>query len=192
MASTSAASAALPEALQPSQSILAPILVGFQAAETGKTIVPSVSTACNVVPAVTLMRKHLVGRKAVIAPHTRSVVWVHNAEWPDYNIIARCVDQGPEQTLGDAFKSWIWEVSVLPIKEGAHPGLIPEDWEQVRLDVTRYRIQNQGVLGAHQLVLFRHLFVESFRAIHRDAVVFGGQHDWSPERWPNPTTPAEQ
>ncbi|HUY10032.1 MAG TPA: hypothetical protein VMW80_11430 [Candidatus Dormibacteraeota bacterium] len=192
MASSDAASNALPATLRASGSLVAPVLVAYRGVPSVDTILPIVSTAAMAVPKVTTMRKHLVGRKAVTAPHIRDVFYQHKADAPAYKLIARCLDVGPNQTASQAFGTWIWEASFISFKRGQHPGLIPEECEQIRLDVTRYRIQNNGVVGARQLALFRHLFVEGFRSLDPSATVYGGQHDWRPEWWPNPAPPVAQ
>ncbi|HWA54333.1 MAG TPA: hypothetical protein VG816_09200 [Solirubrobacterales bacterium] len=175
-----------PAGFQPSESIVAPLLLAYRGVRSADALLPIVATAAAAMPNVTNMRKHMVGRKAVAAPHTRDVFWRHNPESDSYGLIARCIDVGPDQTPAQAFGTWIWEASFISFKNGQYPDLIPDDCEQVRLDVTRYRIQKNGIVGARQLALFRHLFVESFRALDPTAQVYGGQHDWQAHWWPNP------
>lgn len=179
-----------PVGFQPSASIVAPLLLVYRGAPSAEALLPIVITAAAAMPKVTNMRKHMVGRKAVVAPHTRDVFWHHNPESDSYGLIARCIDVGPDQTPSQAFGGWIWEASFISFKKGQYPGLIASDCEQVRLDVTRYRIQKNGIVAARQLALFRHLFVESFRALDPGAQVYGGQHDWRAQWWPSPPAPA--
>ena len=186
MASADSTAEAVPATLQPSESIVAPLLVAYRGAPSADALLPIVASATTAMPKVTNVRKHMVGRKAVAAPHIRDVFWQHNADSAAYKLIARCLDVGPDQTPSQAFGTWIWETSFISFKRGQYPGLIPEDREQVRLEVTRYRIEKNGIVGARQLALFRHLFVEGFRALDPAAQVHGGQHDWLPQWWPNP------
>jgi hypothetical protein len=186
MASVDSIPHVMPAALRPSHSIAAPLLVAYRGVPSADTVARVVLTAAATMPKVTNMRKHLVGRKAVVAPHIRDVYFRHQPESQTYKLIARCLDVGPEQTPSEAFGAWLWETSFVSFKKGQYPHLIPQDCEQVRLEVTRYRIQSNGIVAAQQLALFRHLFVEGFRARDPDAMVYGGQHDWRPEWWQNP------
>jgi hypothetical protein len=174
------------EAIQDSQSLLAPILVGYKSPIASKELVAIVATACAAVPPVTVMRKRMVGRKAVAAPHARGVSDFHVKEGDTYRLITRCLDVASDETARDAFGRWVWEVGLFAFKEGSNPAPIPESHQAVRVDVTRFRIQNKGVIAAQQLALFRHMFVESIRALDPAALVIGGQRDWQPEWWPNP------
>jgi hypothetical protein len=173
-------SAATPAAVRESESILAPILVGYRSPERGTSLAAIVSTASLVVPHMTIMRKQMAGRKAVAVAHTREIFTSHDPDREGYSLIARF----------EAFARWNWEIGFFAFKEGFYPNLIPAGREIVRLDVTRYQLRNRGVIGAPQLALFRHMFVESFAALDPSALVFGGQRDWRAEWWPNPSVEA--
>jgi len=187
------ASTVTPSILRSSASILAPILVGFRLSPGEPLVImPSVGAAASSVPTMKLWRNQRVGNKTVKAIHTRGVVAANDNSQPTfYRTRARCLDITADETP-DASKPLIWEVRFWVFPKGANPGLMPEDYNQTRLDVTTYRLRNQGVVGAQQLALFRHLFVANLRAMDPGALVFGGQHDWRPEWWPNPTIPDTQ
>jgi hypothetical protein len=183
-------SAATPAAVRESESILAPILVGYRSPERGTSLAAIVSTASLVVPHMTIMRKQMAGRKAVAVAHTREIFTSHDPDREGYSLIARCCDRAPDEPPSEAFARWNWEIGFFAFKEGFYPNLIPAGRELIRLDVTRYQLRNRGVIGAPQLALFRHMFVESFAALDPSALVFGGQRDWRAEWWPNPAVEA--
>lgn len=185
--SAPAAPQELPEYLDNSASILAPILVGYRTVTPGSTIAPIMTTICESIPAERVMRKVLVGRNAVALPHRRAINYLLDNDRPAYKILVRCIDVGPDLTVSQAFNSWLWEIGLVIFKQGTAPELLPPECnEQVRLDVTRYRMQNKGVICAKQLALVRHLFVQSVLAVDEKACVFGGAHGWRREWWPNP------
>jgi hypothetical protein len=105
-------SAASPAAVRESESILAPILVGYRSPERGTSLAAIVSTASLVVPHMTIMRKQMAGRKAVAVAHTREVFTSHDPDREGYSLIARCCDRAPGESPSEAFTRWNWEIGV--------------------------------------------------------------------------------
>ncbi len=174
------------ESVPASESILAPLLIGIRGPQRGTSLASVVSMACNAVPAVSITRKRLQGRKAVAAAHTREVVYWHDNSSAGYKVVARCIDRAHDESVSQAFGRWVWEVGLFTFRAGDAPAPIADDQEAFRADVTRFKLRNQGVVAAQQLALFRHLIAESFCALDPAAVILGGQRDWEQSWWPNP------
>lgn len=175
-----------PASLAESDSILAPILVAYRRPVTGASLSEIVMTAALSVPCATIQRKQLVGRKAVPVDHTREILRATNANEQGYPLVARCCDRAPGESTSDAFPRWNWEVGFIEPEVTSYPSLIPAGHAIVRLDVTRHQVRNRGVIGAPQLALFRHMFVESLGGLDPSALILGGQRNWRREWWPNP------
>ncbi len=143
-----------------------------------------IQTACDVVPALTVTRKRLEGRKAVPTPHARRVLFSQGTN-AGYRLLARCVDFAPGDTPATAFPRWQWEVGFFVFADGHGPAIIPAGHVAVRADVTRFQIESRGVVAAPQLALLRHMFVLGIQAIDPQALVFGGQRGWRTEWWPD-------
>jgi hypothetical protein len=161
--------------LQSSDSILAPLLIGIRGPKRGTSLASVVSTACNAVPAVSIMRKRMQGRKAVAIEHAREVVYWQDNTSAGYKVLARCIDRAVEETPAQAFGRWVWEVGLFCFRAGNAPAPIAADQESFRADVTRFKLRNQGVMAAQQLALFRHFMAEGFCALDPVAVIHGGQ-----------------
>jgi hypothetical protein len=91
----------------------------------------------------------------------------------------QCFDWQTGQQPASDIKNWIWQIGLAPLRYAGRD----ESGIFVRLDVTRIRVQNGGLLGARQLALFRALFVQGVTSIDRRANVTGGQRTWTEEWW---------
>ncbi len=186
----SAISTAFPQKLRDSESILAPILIGYDASRVADAIPAIVETASKTVPPVTLTVQRTVKKKEVSVKRVRGI-WAGVDRSPgSYDYFARCIDLAPRQTAQQGLRNWVWHVGVLELDEPEDPPPSDESLAAVRLDVTGYRLENHGVLGARQLALFRHVFVESFLTLDPSARVSGGQRDWQTSWWPSPPEPS--
>ncbi len=171
--------------LASSDSLLAPLLVGLPGADHSDLLASIVSTVCNVVPAVTVMRKRMEGRKAVAAAFTREVVYRHDGA-VNFKMLARCIDRAPGEEPSRSFARWTWEVGFLAFDEGTAPAPLAADYRAYRADVTRFKLKSHGLVGAQQLAMLRHLLADAFTAVDPQAIIVGGQSDWEPAWWPNP------
>jgi hypothetical protein len=168
----------------PSDPILEPLLIGIRGARPGKSLAGVVSRACAAVPPVGIARKRLQGRKAVAVPHTREVVFWHENNSPGYRVLARCIDRAHDETPSQAFGRWVWEVGLFSFVEGDAPAPIAADQEAFRADVTRFKLRNEGVVGAQQLALFRRLMADGFRELDPTAALHEGLHGSEPRSRP--------
>jgi hypothetical protein len=174
--------------LRDGDSVLAPILIGYVPPEGPSAESLVFGTATDSIPGMTIVRKRLVGRKAVPTDHVRKVFSIGGPEGSPYGTIARCCDVAPGEEVSSSVARWEWETGLYAMKEGSYPDLIPPSHRVRRLDVTRFRLTNGGVVAAAQLALFRYLLVQGFLALDPAAIVVGGQRSWRGDWWPDPAS----
>jgi hypothetical protein len=167
-----------------SDSLLAPILIGFRPPKGLDVIGLLWGTAAKSIPKAVIHRKRLQGRKALVTPHVRTVQYTTDTGSSTYRTSAKCGDIYDSNGT-PTVNGWEWDVGLCHLNEGCYGGVIPNGHSIVRLDVRSFRLANHGLVAAPQLALFRHLVVERFRALDPRAIVVGGQREWRPEWWSN-------
>lgn len=89
----------------------------------------------------------------------------------------------PSGPVKDIAALRLWEVAMSHLKDGLCTPAVPEDFDTATLQVSRFRLAQQGLAGAQQLALLRHLWAEAVLAASPEAIVFGGQHHWQDGWW---------
>jgi hypothetical protein len=166
-------------------SIFAPIVVGLPADTQWDGYPNAVIAAKNMIPTthVTYRVKRpgsFTRKNEVWARRTVSVL---NTEARPYVARIRLMDAPENAALPADDGPLLWEVGVINLKDGLCTPAIPADYDTAILEVTLMRVTKNGQPGAPQLALLRHLFAAAVQSASPNAIVFGGQRDWSDLWW---------
>ena len=74
------------------------------------------------------------------------------------------------------------------LKDGLCSPAVPQDYDTAILQISMFRMSENGVAGAPQLALLRHLWATAVLSASSEAIVFGGQHHWQDEWWTEQVT----
>jgi hypothetical protein len=116
--------------------------------------------------------------------YSRQTQWVEGDGAKPYIFRVRLIDIAPGVQPNQVSPSLrIWEVGLVTAARGAAAPAIGDDLITVVLEVSNFVVAQGVVLGAPQLALFRHLWIETLRTYDPDLVVAGGQTRFEPHWW---------
>lgn len=180
----SAAGSAL---LAPSDSLVAPVLVGLTDADAAAQQLDMAWRAAS--DSVPLSRPllNVVGvapgeRKAKVHPirHTRALHQRTSPVWPH---IARLCDGRAGDDGEETWERWRWMIKARSALNTAFRADLPEHPAVVLIDVPSFRMSSGRVLQAGELALFRHLVVTGLLALCPSAQAVGGLSSWDDDWW---------
>lgn len=76
-----------------------------------------------------------------------------------------------------------WKLGLTLLKDGLLEPAVPADYKSAIMSTYHFQMLGEGIVGAPQLALVRHLIAEEVKAASPDAIVFGGQHGWHNDWW---------
>ena len=113
--------------------------------------------------------------------HIRERVLTHFSDPKPFTKHLVLFDRAPGATATLATRHW--EVGMVHLKDGLLTPAVPADYDSAVLTTSMICYSSNGLTGGPQLALLRHLWAASVLAASKDAIVFGGQHDWRDEWW---------
>jgi hypothetical protein len=100
-----------------------------------------------------------------------------------FGVRARLQDVTRGERATGSPDSTFWVVGLNHLKDGLCVPAVPADHDSAILQLARFQLTKDGLVGAPQLALLRHRWAEAVRTASPDALVFGGQHHWVDEWW---------
>jgi hypothetical protein len=176
------------EAWDEPDSLLAPLIVGVHKDEDDNAYFVSRTLygAFQSIPTTTIQRliKEPMKIKQTQKTYGQSMVWLMGDAAKPYLRRVRLVQVPPGQAPTKVGQGLVvWEVGYLQLNDGVAEPAIGKDLIAVILEVTTFQAQGGVVLGAPQLALLRHLWVEGMRSYDPDLVVVGGQTRFEEHWW---------
>lgn len=170
------------------ESIFAPIITavppGTDWAGFGNTLLAV--TSAIPVAAVLYKVKHPGSFKRVDDIRDRRPNAVTGDGATPFTVQARLFDRPRGSTAPVDASAVLWEVGMTHLKDGLCTPAVPADFDSAILQMSRFRLSHEGLTGAPQLALLRHLWAEAVLAASPSAIVFGGQHHWHDDWWTEP------
>jgi hypothetical protein len=160
------------------ESIFAPVVAAVPPGTAWAGFGNSLLTVARRIPRVT---RPMNVRDGGFSP-THEESWIRRVSWssePSFSKELLFIEERPGGTVIDIY----WSLGLSQLKDGLMTPAIPADYSSAILQTFQFQVLGEGIQGAPQLALVRHLWTEEVIAASHHAIVFGGQHHWKDEWW---------